>query len=122
MMNGIGGSGDFARNAHLAVFVTKSIAKGGAISSVVPMVSHVDHTEHDVDILVTEQGLADLRGLAPRERARAIIDNCVQPDYRAALNDNFDRACQRGAHPPHILREALSWHENLEETGRMLAS
>ena len=65
MMNGIGGSGDFARNAHLAIFVTKSIAKGGNISSVVPMVSHVDHTEHDVDILVTEQGLADLRGLAP---------------------------------------------------------
>ena len=122
MMNGIGGSGDFARNAHLAVFVTKSIAKGGAISSVVPMVSHVDHTEHDVDILVTEQGLADLRGLAPRERARAIIDNCVHPDYRAALNDYFDRACQRGGHTPHILREALSWHENLEETGRMLAS
>ncbi|MGE7993696.1 acetyl-CoA hydrolase/transferase family protein [Pseudomonas sp. NPDC089554] len=121
MMNGIGGSGDFARNAHLAVFVTKSIAKGGAISSVVPMVSHVDHTEHDVDILVTEQGLADLRGLAPRERARAIIDNCVHPDYRAALNDYFERACQRGGHTPHILREALSWHENLEESGRMLA-
>jgi succinyl-CoA:acetate CoA-transferase len=70
MMNGIGGSGDFARNAHLAIFVTKSIAKGGDISSIVPMVSHVDHSEHDVDILVTEQGLADLRGLAPRERAR----------------------------------------------------
>jgi len=122
MMNGIGGSGDFARNAHLAVFVTKSIAKGGAISSVVPMVSHVDHTEHDVDILVTEQGLADLRGLAPRERARVIIDNCVHPDYRAALNDYFERACQRGGHTPHILREALSWHENLEETGRMQAS
>ncbi|MDF0733564.1 acetyl-CoA hydrolase/transferase family protein [Pseudomonas entomophila] len=120
MMNGIGGSGDFARNAHLAVFVTKSIAKGGAISSVVPMVSHVDHTEHDVDILVTEQGLADLRGLAPRERARVIIDNCVHPDYRAALSDYFERACQRGGHTPHILREALSWHENLEETGRML--
>jgi len=79
MMNGIGGSGDFARNAHLAIFVTKSIAKGGDISSIVPMVSHVDHSEHDVDILVTEQGLADLRGLAPRERARAIIDNCVHP-------------------------------------------
>ncbi len=121
MMNGIGGSGDFARNAHLSVFVTKSIAKGGAISSVVPMVSHVDHTEHDVDILVTEQGLADLRGLAPRERARVIIDNCVHPDYRAALNDYFERACARGGHTPHILREALSWHENLEENGRMLA-
>ncbi|TBU96114.1 acetyl-CoA hydrolase/transferase family protein [Phytopseudomonas dryadis] len=122
MMNGIGGSGDFARNAHLAIFVTKSIAKSGAISSVVPMVSHVDHTEHDVDILVTEQGLADLRGLAPRERARAIIDNCVHPDFRAALNDYFERACARGGHTPHILREAMEWHINLEETGRMIAS
>lgn len=121
MMNGIGGSGDFARNAHLAIFVTKSIAKGGAISSVVPMVSHVDHSEHDVDILVTEVGLADLRGLAPRERARVIIDNCVHPDFRAALNDYFERACAKGGHTPHLLREALQWHINLEECGRMLA-
>ena len=122
MMNGIGGSGDFARNAHLAIFVTKSIAKAGAISSVVPMVSHVDHTEHDVDILVTEQGLADLRGLAPRERARAIIENCVHPDFRAPLQDYFNRACAKGGHTPHLLREAMSWHINLEECGRMLAS
>jgi succinyl-CoA:acetate CoA-transferase len=121
MMNGIGGSGDFARNAHLAVFVTKSIAKSGAISSVVPMVSHVDHTEHDVDILVTEIGLADLRGLAPRERARVIIDNCVHPIYRQALGDYFEAACKLGGHTPHILKDALSWHLNLEETGRMLA-
>jgi succinyl-CoA:acetate CoA-transferase len=120
MMNGIGGSGDFARNAHLAIFVTKSVAKGGAISSVVPMVSHVDHTEHDVDILVTDQGLADLRGLAPRERARLIIDNCVHPAYREALSDYYRRACAIGGHTPHVLREALSWHLNLEETGRML--
>ncbi len=122
MMNGIGGSGDFARNAHLAIFVTKSIAKGGNISSVVPMVSHVDHTEHDVDILVTEVGLADLRGLAPRERARVIIDNCVHPSYRDALNRYFDAACERGGHTPHILREALEWHINLEEGGHMLAA
>ena len=122
MMNGIGGSGDFARNAHLAIFVTKSIAKGGNISSVVPMVSHVDHTEHDVDILVTEEGLADLRGLAPRERARVIIDNCVHPSYRDALNRYFDAACERGGHTPHILREALEWHINLEERGHMLAA
>ncbi|MFS2122466.1 acetyl-CoA hydrolase/transferase family protein [Pseudomonas sp. Pseusp97] len=122
MMNGIGGSGDFARNAHLAIFVTKSIAKGGNISSVVPMVSHVDHTEHDVDILVTEVGLADLRGLAPRERARVIIENCVHPSYRDALNSYFDAACARGGHTPHILREALEWHINLEEHGHMLAA
>lgn len=119
MMNGIGGSGDFARNALLSVFVTKSIAKGGAISSVVPMVSHVDHSEHDVDILVTEQGLADLRGLAPRERARVIIENCAHPDWRAPLTDYFERAVAIGGHTPHVLEEALSWHVRLRETGRM---
>ncbi len=122
MMNGIGGSGDFARNAHLAIFVTKSIAKGGSISSVVPMVSHVDHNEHDVDILVTEVGLADLRGLAPRERAIAIIENCVHPSFKDELLDYYERACAIGGHTPHILREALQWHVNLEETGHMLPS
>ncbi len=120
MMNGIGGSGDFARNAHLAIFVTKSIAKGGNISSVVPMVAHVDHTEHDVEILVTEQGLADLRGLAPRERARVIIDNCVHPSYRDALNKYFEDACKKGGQTPHLLGEAMQWHINLEERGHML--
>ncbi|WP_372859451.1 acetyl-CoA hydrolase/transferase family protein [Pseudoalteromonas sp.] len=122
MMNGIGGSGDFARNAHLSVFVTKSIAKGGAISSVVPMVSHVDHTEHDVDILVTEQGLADLRGLAPRERAVEVIKHCVHPDYRNAMLDYYERACVRGGHTPHILEEAFSWHTRLEQQGTMKQS
>ncbi len=122
MMNGIGGSGDFARNAQLAIFVTKSIAKDGAISSVVPMVSHVDHTEHDVDILVTEIGLADLRGLAPRERARVIIDNCVHPSYRAALDEYFSAACAQGGQTPHQLEKALSWHINLNKRGHMLAA
>ncbi|WP_316814790.1 succinate CoA transferase [Pedobacter nyackensis] len=119
MMNGIGGSGDFARNAYLSVFVTTSSAKADAISCIVPMVSHVDHTEHDVDIIVTEQGLADLRGLAPRQRARVIIDNCVHPDYKAGLQDYFERACERGGQTPHILEEALSWHTCLRETGSM---
>lgn len=122
MMNGIGGSGDFARNAHLAIFVTKSVAKDGTISSVVPMVSHVDHTEHDVDILVTEQGLADLRGLAPRERAVQVITHCVHPSYREALLDYYNRACAKGGHTPHLLAEALSWHQRLEETGTMLST
>ena len=119
MMNGIGGSGDFARNSLMSVFVTKSEAKKGAISSFVPMVSHVDHTEHDVDIIVSERGLADLRGLAPRERARVIIDNCAGPDYRDQLNDYFDRACQRGGHTPHLIEEALSWHDNFNRKGTM---
>lgn len=119
MMNGIGGSGDFTRHAHIAIFVTKSIAKGGAISSVVPMVSHTDHTDHDVDIVVTEQGLADLRGLSPRERALKVINTCAHPDYREALCSYFERACSRGGQTPHILAEALAWHAQFEETGAM---
>ncbi|MEO5806528.1 acetyl-CoA hydrolase/transferase family protein [Devosia sp.] len=119
MVNGIGGSGDFARNAYLSIFVAKSLVKDGAISSVVPMVSHVDHTEHDVDIVVTEIGLADLRALAPRERAALIIANCVHPSYRAQLADYFDRAVARGGHTPHLLEEALSWHQRRQDNGSM---
>ncbi|MET3683980.1 succinyl-CoA:acetate CoA-transferase [Alkalibacillus flavidus] len=119
MMNGIGGSGDFARNARLSIFVTKSIAKNGDISSVVPMVSHVDHTEHDVDILVTEQGYADLRGLAPRQRVERIIENCAHPSYRDALYEYFNEAASRGGQTPHMLEKALSWHTQFERTGTM---
>src|SRR5690606_3861796 len=120
MMNGIGGSGDFARNAHLSIFVTKSTAKDGAISSVVPMVTHVDHTEHDVDVVATEWGLADLRGLAPRERAALVIDRCVHPDYRDALRDYHRRARAAGGHTPHLLAEAFAWHQRYAATGSML--
>ncbi|MDM5250577.1 MULTISPECIES: succinate CoA transferase [unclassified Lysinibacillus] len=121
MMNGIGGSGDFARNARLGIFVTKSYAKGGAISSIVPMVSHVDHTEHDVDVIVTEQGIADLRGLAPQERVPLIIENCAHPDYKEQLWDYYNRALEAtGSHQtPHILEEALSWHVNLAKNKTM---
>jgi len=121
MMNGIGGSGDFARNARLGIFVTKSYAKGGAISSIVPMVSHVDHTEHDVDVIVTEQGLADLRGLAPKERAAAIIENCAHPDYKEQLWDYYNRAVEKhgSVQTPHLLDEALSWHVALAENKTM---
>ncbi|MFJ9500131.1 acetyl-CoA hydrolase/transferase family protein [Brevibacillus centrosporus] len=120
MMNGIGGSGDFARNARLGIFVTKSIAKGGKVSSIVPFASHVDHTEHDVDVIVTEQGLADLRGLAPRERALKIIDNCAHPMYRDQLRAYYAEALTRGGHTPHVLEKALAWHVRYAEEGTML--
>jgi acetyl-CoA hydrolase/succinyl-CoA:acetate CoA-transferase len=119
IMNGIGGSGDFARNAYLSIFVTQAASKGNNISHVLPMVSHTDHTEHDVDVLVTDVGLADLRGLAPRERAQKIIDNCVHPDYKEELQSYFDRACEKGGHTPHLLQEAFSWHLRFSETGSM---
>jgi succinyl-CoA:acetate CoA-transferase len=120
MMNGIGGSGDFARNARLAIFVTKSIAKGGRISSIVPFVSHVDHTEHDVDIIVTEQGYADLRGLAPRERVQLMIERCAHPMYRDQLRKYYEEALTRGGQTPHVLEKAFSWHTNYANHGTML--
>jgi succinyl-CoA:acetate CoA-transferase len=124
IMNGIGGSGDFARNAYIAMFLTPSTAKNGAISSIVPMVSHVDHTEHDVHVVITEWGVADLRGLAPRRRAQKIIDNCAHPDYRPMLQDYFDRASATapGKHTPHLIEEALSWHARYLRDGTMRPS
>ena len=121
IMNGIGGSGDFARNAYISIFVTPSIAKKGAISSIVPMVSHVDHTEHDVQVIVTEQGLADLRGLSPKQRAKVLIENCAHPNFKPALMDYYKHALERspGKQTPHILQEALSWHSRYLETGKM---
>jgi succinyl-CoA:acetate CoA-transferase len=122
IQNGIGGSGDFARNAYISFFLTPSTAKKGAISTIVPMVSHVDHTEHDVHVIVTEHGLADLRGLSPRRRARLLIENCAHPDYRPMLADYFDRALHHsfGGHTPHLLDEALSWHRRYVATGTMV--
>nr|WP_272941577.1 acetyl-CoA hydrolase/transferase C-terminal domain-containing protein [Ornithinibacillus scapharcae] len=116
----VGGSGDFARNTRLAIFVTKSVAKGGNISSIVPFVSHVDHSEHDVDVVVTEQGYADLSGLAPRERVPLIIENCAHPMYRAQLWEYYEEALERGGQTPHILEKAFSWHENYAKAGTML--
>jgi succinyl-CoA:acetate CoA-transferase len=122
IQNGIGGSGDFARNGYLTIFMSPSTAKRGAISSIVPMVSHVDHTEHDVQVIVTEHGVADLRGLSPRRRAKLIIENCASPAYQPMLREYL--SCSEktavGKHTPHMLRESLSWHTRFLETGTML--
>ncbi|WAC13476.1 succinate CoA transferase [Dyadobacter pollutisoli] len=119
IMNGIGGSADFAQNSYLSIFVTESTCKGNTISRVVPMVSHVDHSEHDVDILVTEQGLADLRGLAPRQKAKTILQNCVHPEYRGMLEEYFKEACQRGGQTPHVIEKAFDCYKNLRLNGSM---
>ena len=123
LQNGIGGSADFTRNAFISAFVTPSTAKGGAISCIVPMVSHHDHTEHDVQVLITEQGLADLRGKSPKQRAKLIIENCAHPDYRPMLQEYYEHALTvcNGMQTPHDLRQSLSWHIRFLETGTMKA-
>ena len=118
MMNGIGGAGDFERNAHLSVFVCPSIAKGGRISTIVPFCSHTDHSEHSVQIVVTEKGIADLRGLGPAERARRLIDRCAHPAYRDYLHRYV--AGGRAGHIRHDLARCFELHRNLIEHGAML--
>lgn len=119
ILSGVGGSVDFSRNGYISIFMTPSTAKGGDISAIVPMVSHVDHTEHEVDVIVTEWGTADIRGLDPRDRAKRIIQNCAHPDYRPLLEEYLEMASATGGHEPHILMEAFSFHERLSRTGTM---
>lgn len=119
MMNGIGGSADFARNAFLSIFTTPSTAKGGAISSIVPMVTHTDSSEHSVRVLITEQGIADLRGKSPSQRARLIIENCAHPDYKQLLWDYLKLSEGKGFHTPHSLQNAFRMHLEFADSGDM---
>lgn len=117
MMNGIGGSGDFTRSAMLSIFTTPSTAKDGNISSFVPMVSHLDHSEHSVKVIITEYGVADLRGKSPIQRARCIIDNCVHPDYKPLLNEYLQMGIK--GHTPQNLKCCFAFHEEFMENGDM---
>ncbi len=117
MMNGIGGSGDFARNAFLSIFVCPSITKGGKISTIVPQVSHLDSSEHSVQVIITEQGIADLRGKSPAERAKTIIEHCAHPDFRGVLNDYV--ALAGAGHSPQTLKAAFGMHLTFLNVGDM---
>ncbi|AJE34004.1 succinate CoA transferase [Corynebacterium humireducens NBRC 106098 = DSM 45392] len=119
IMNGIGGSGDFTRNARISTFISPSDAKDGAISSIVPFASHIDHTEHDAMVVITEYGVADLRGLAPRDRVAKMI-SVAHPSYRPLLEEYVERANKsKFQQTPHDLATAFSFHQRLLETGSM---
>lgn len=118
MMNGIGGSGDFTRNSYLSIFLTPSTAKNGTISCIVPKVTHEDHNEHSVKIIVSEYGVADLRGKGPRNRAEEIIEKCAHPDYRPLLHDYLNRGVK--GHIPQDLYACFAFHKALKETGSMI--
>ena len=117
MMNGIGGSGDFTRNGYLSILSCPSVTKGGLISNIVPMASHIDHTEHSVDIIITDQGVADLRGKDPVQRAETIIENCANPIYRPLLREYL--ALGKGGQTPHTLEASLAFHTAFKATGDM---
>ncbi|MAY73125.1 MAG: acetyl-CoA hydrolase [Phycisphaerae bacterium] len=117
LMNGIGGSGDFVRHGYLSILMAPSTAKGGRISTVVPMCSHVDHNEHSIQALVTEHGLADLRGLGPVERAHTIIETCADPQYRDYLRRYLEEAPL--GHIRHDLSRCFDLHRAYQETGDM---
>lgn len=117
LMNGIGGSCDYERNGYISIFTTQSTTKNGCISAIVPMCSHVDSTEHDVDVIVTEQGIADLRGKGPLRRAKEIIEHCAHPDYRPLLRE-YLRICEKG-HEPENMRAALAFHDTFLREGDM---
>lgn len=111
MMNGIGGSGDYMRNGYLTIFTSLSTAgKNDEISRIVPMCTHVDHTEHDSMVFITEWGVADVRGLPPRQRARKIIDNCAHPKFRKYLYSYLEEAEKNGGHLPVNLQKAFELH------------
>jgi len=117
MMNGIGGSGDFTRNAFISIFVCPALQKGGKISTIVPLVSHTDHNEHSVQVIITDQGIADLRGKSPNERARLIADKCAHPDFREPLRQYID--LNKSGQTPQSLRNAFAFHRHFMETGDM---
>lgn len=120
LVNGIGGGANFAQNAGLSVLLISSTSKSGAISNIVPMVSHLDICEHDIDIVITENGYADLRGMDELQRAEAIISNCAAEEYRQQLFDYLEESKKLGGHHPQNPPMAFEWYARLKETGTML--
>lgn len=111
VINGIGGSGDFNRNSLITVCALPSTLQGGDVSRVVLMTFHVDHTEHDVDVFITEQGVADVRGCAPTERAELIINQCAHPSFESELYSYLEDVCAEDGHIPQDVQRAAEWYE-----------
>ncbi|SDJ99793.1 acetyl-CoA hydrolase/transferase family protein [Natronincola ferrireducens] len=92
--SGTGGQVDFVRGASLAkegksIIAFPSVAAKGKISRIVPIVdegSSITTSRNDVDYVVTEYGIASLKGKTLKERARALI-NIAHPDFREILHE-----------------------------------
>ena len=118
MMNGIGGSADFTNNAYLSIFTCGSTTKGGAISSIVPFASHIDHTNHFVNAVITEYGVADLRHKSDMQKSEELI-RVAHPDYQPLLRDYLKYAQKNGGHTHHCLSAAFAMHDTFLRKGDM---
>jgi len=91
VVNGLGGSGDLFRHAYLSIVHHPSVRRlkdGRVVSCVLPYVRHIDHTEHDINCVVTEQGFAlntEIR--SARHRAEDIISKCAHPHFQPILRE-----------------------------------
>lgn len=98
-VSGAGGAPDFARKARLSpyglsIVALPSTALRGTVSRIVPRLSApgiASLPRHDIDLLITEHGVADLRSASVIERAEAIID-IAAPPFRSALRDAWAEA------------------------------
>jgi acyl-CoA hydrolase len=90
--SGTGGQSDFVRAANRsrggkAIIVLPSTAKDDTISRIVPSLSagtHVTTSKNDIDYVVTEYGVAQLRGKSIKQRTQALI-HIAHPNFRAEL-------------------------------------
>jgi acyl-CoA hydrolase len=96
LASGLGGAPDFAAAARRspggrAVLALPSTARGGSLSRIVPRleVPTVSLPRHDTDLVITEHGVADLRGTSLDGRALALIA-IADPAHRAALQRAWD--------------------------------
>ena len=97
----VGGQVDFIRGAAMgkngrAIIAMPSVAKkkdGSMVSKITPLLSEgqvVTTSRHDTDYVVTEYGIAKLKGKTVKDRARALI-NIAHPDFRDGLKDEFEK-------------------------------
>ncbi len=93
--SGTGGQSDFVRGANRsrggkAFIVLPSTAKDDSITRIVPVLSpgtHVSTSKNDINYVVTEFGVAQLRGKSAKQRAQELI-SIAHPDFRAELTES----------------------------------
>lgn len=96
--SGIGGQVDFVRGAAFSkggksILAFPSTAKKGTVSKIVPFLTEgacVTTSRTDVDYVITEFGIAELKGRTLRERARNLI-NIAHPNFREELKAEFEK-------------------------------